>query len=135
MRNLTLLLITLLAANSLVANEAAEKDILKVKISWLNAKECGIEGCKPQNIILHSGDSVSFGWPQIKERPFFSIEPSLMGETARALLTRFKKNEENDLEPTDTAKLQAALSKEEIVKLGDIEIGVTITKEESKQRH
>lgn len=41
----------------------AANEVLRIQLEWLNAKDCGFEGCKPRNILMKSGATMNFGWP------------------------------------------------------------------------
>jgi hypothetical protein len=85
MKNLPSLLLFLLLG--LVSAQAAG-EVLRIKLEWLNAKECGFEGCKPQNVLMKEGTTMSFGWPELQDRGFFELAPSLKAETVILKLKR-----------------------------------------------
>jgi len=105
-------------------------EVLRIKLEWVNAKDCGLEGCKPQNIIMREGSSMMFGWPELKERGFFELRPSLQGESVTLMLKRMKMKEGNSMETIAEADPQLFLGKPQDVAVGDVRLQITITKEQ-----
>lgn len=74
----------------LVCSGQSAGEVLRIKIEWLNAKECGIEGCKPQSVVIKSGSSIGFGWPEMPERGLFEMRPLLRENFVTLDLKRLK---------------------------------------------
>lgn len=69
----------------------ATTDILDIKIDWLNAKECGFDGCKPQRVIMRQGTMMNFSWgpgAELEKRGVFALFPSIQGDTLKLKISR-----------------------------------------------
>lgn len=69
----------------------AGPEVLDIKIEWLNAKACGIEGCKPQRVIMRSGTTMKFGWgpgAELEKRGIFELHPSTHGDSLKLRISR-----------------------------------------------
>ena len=69
----------------------ATPDILDIKIEWLNAKECGLDGCRPQRVIMRQGTTMTFGWgpgPELEKRGDFNLFPTLHGDALKLRISR-----------------------------------------------
>jgi len=69
----------------------AAPEILDIKIEWLNAKDCGFDGCKPQEVIMRQGTSMTFGWgpgPELEKRGVFELFPSVHHDTLKLKISR-----------------------------------------------
>jgi hypothetical protein len=110
----------------------AATDILHVRLEWLNAKECGFEGCKPQNIIMRSGSSMTFSWPrgsELEELGSFVVLPVVQDESVRLKLKRSKG-------PDTVAEIDRAfaMSVPQEVALKEVNLRITVTEEEPKAK-
>jgi hypothetical protein len=116
------------------ASGYAANEVLRIKLEWVNAKECGLEGCKPQNIIMREGSFMMFGWPELKERGFFEVRPSLQGESVTLKLKRMVMKEGNSMEMIAEADRQLFLGKPQDVAVGDVRLRITITEEQPEAK-
>lgn len=118
----------------LLAMGQTEGEILRIKIEWLNAEECGIEGCKPQSLVIRSGGSMTFGWPQIPERGMFEVRPVVAEDAIHMSLKGMKMIEGRKPEVVFSEDLTFKLGRPQDVSVQDLKWMVTITKEASKEQ-
>jgi len=116
------------------ASAHAANEILRIKLDWINAKDCGLEGCKPENIIMREGSFMMFGWPELKERGFFGVRPSLQGESVTLKLKRMVRAAGNSMETIAEVDRQLSLGKPQDVAVGEVRLQITITEEQSKAK-
>jgi hypothetical protein len=127
---LSLLLFLILGA---VSGQAAD-EALRIKLEWLNAKDCGFEGCKPQNVVMKEGSTMSFGWPELQDRGFFELSPTLKGETATLKLKRMLRTERKSMETIAAVEPELRLGEPQDVVLRDVSLRITITEEPAPQK-
>jgi hypothetical protein len=126
MKNLPLLLLFLFFG-AITGHAAGE--VLRIKLDWLNAKDCGFEGCKPQNVIMKEGSTMGFGWPELRDRGFFELSPSLQGETATLKLRRMLRTGNKGMETIAAVEPQLRLGEPLDVVLKDVSLRITLTEE------
>ena len=131
MKNILSLLLFLILG--LVSGQAAD-EVLRIKLEWLNAKDCGFEGCKPQNVVMKEGSTMSFGWPALQDRGFFELAPSLKGETAILKMKRMLKTEKKSMETIAAVEPEFRLGEPQDVVLRDVSLRITITEEPTPQK-
>lgn len=126
MKNILSLLLFLILG-SVSAHAAGE--VLRIKLEWLNAKDCGFEGCKPQNVVMKEGSTMGFGWPEFQDRGFFEMAPSLKGEIATLKLKRMLKTQNKNMETIAAVGPEFRLGEPQDIVLKDVSLRITITKE------
>ncbi|MBI3886387.1 MAG: hypothetical protein HY302_11760 [Opitutae bacterium] len=107
----------------------AADEVLRIKLEWLNAKDCGFEGCKPQNVVMKEGTTMGFGWPELRDRGFFELAPNLKGDTANLKIKRMLRNERKSMETIAAVEPELRLGKPQDVVLRDFSLRITITEE------
>jgi hypothetical protein len=110
------------------AASVPEGEVLRVKLEWLNAKECGIDGCKPQAFVLRSGGAVGFQWPEMPERGLFQVRAVAVDDAVKIEIKRTWK-EKNET-PEQTASFEKLLAYEAPaeVSVGELRWLVTVAK-------
>jgi hypothetical protein len=131
MKNTLRLLIILF---SICHSGYAASEVIRIRLEWLNAKDCGLEGCKPQNVIMREGSSMMFGWPEIKGRGWFELKPSLQAESVTLNLKRLKITESNSKETIAEVEPKLSLGSPQNVAIGDVQLKITISKEEPETK-
>lgn len=108
----------------------AAPDILRIKLDWLNAKECGFDGCKPQSVVMRPDTSMTFGWQAgsgQEARGVFELYPRLQDDSVRLRVRRTINSA-----PVAEDERTFALGVPQEITLKDVRLKVTITGEESK---
>lgn len=131
MKTLLPLLLCLLLGS--VSGQPAD-EVVRIKLEWLNAKDCGFEGCKPQNVVMKAGATMVFGWPELQERGFFELSPSLKDRTATLKLKRMIKTDKKSMETIAAVEPELRLGEPKDVLLRDISLRITIIEEPAPQR-
>ena len=127
--NMRLPLLSLFLLFPVLAFAQSEGEVLRIKLEWLNAKECGFEGCKPQNLVLKNGSSITFGWPKFQERGFFEVSPSVAGNSAQIKIKRFKKTEGSSPVVTSSAIHELQFGEPKEVVLEELRLRLTLSRE------
>ena len=117
----------LLLVSPLIVVGQSEGEILRIKIEWVNAEACGIDGCKPQALVLRSGSSMTFGWPEIPDRGIFEIRPLLEGNRVTFAIIRMKMTPGKDPGTVASKDVSCRLGEAETVTLNELEWEVTAT--------
>lgn len=118
---------------SLIARANTDGEVLHVKIDWVNAKECGIEGCKPLSFIQQSGLSFGFQWPEA-ERGLFQLQMTAVNEGAKIEIKRTYKPKGESSEQTISLEKFLAYGAPTEVTVGDLRWLLTVTKEPPKPK-
>ena len=85
------LLAAILCATLRMAGE--EPKAIRVKLDWLNAAEMGMDGCKPQSVILSAGTSVYFQLRKRPGEPEFQITADWVEAKIRLTVAKLTKTE------------------------------------------
>jgi hypothetical protein len=118
-------LFTILACLIAASVAYAAPDIVDIKIEWLNAKDCGIDGCKPKRIIMRQGTTMEFGWgpgAELEKRGVFALFPSIHGEALKLKITRTQGS--TDV-AEDEKEFRMGMAHDMVLK--DVALRVTIT--------
>ena len=108
-----------------------EGEIFRIQIEWLNAKECGIEGCKPQSFILRDGGSVGSMWSGLPERGLFNVRLALVEKGAKVAVKRTRPGKENSPDVIESFESTFDLGSPKEVSIGELRWMVTVTLEPS----
>lgn len=112
-------------------SETGESGI-RLKLEWLNAKECGVEGCKPQNIVLNDGGSVSFFMPNIG---MFELQASSEGVRIRSKLAKLEKDEAGEFRESEKWESIMDIDKTYEFSLGIYELALTAKLEDRSKNN
>lgn len=131
MKRIVLILMCMLP---LCVSSHAANEVVRIKLEWLNSKECGLEGCKPKAIIMREGGAMMFGWPDIKQREFFEVRPDLQEAVVRLNLKRLLKTVEEKMETIAEDDFDLHLDRPQVVGLGEVRLLITVTKEPDPEK-
>ncbi|GAB5560493.1 MAG: hypothetical protein SynsKO_21400 [Synoicihabitans sp.] len=107
-----------------------EGEIIRIKIEWLNAEECGIEGCKPQSLVMRNGESMTFGWPGIPDRGLFEVKPVIHEGVVLFDLKRMTLIEEGIPEVIAAEVFKFNLEESAKIEISELRWEITVTLEE-----
>jgi hypothetical protein len=119
---------------SLVARANPGAEVLRVNIEWVNAKECGIDGCKPQAFVLRSGGAVGFQWPEMPERGLFQVRAVAVDDAVKIEIKRTWKEKSEAPEQTASFEKRLAYEAPTEVSVGELRWLVSVAKVPPKSK-